>query len=494
VKDRLLKIGSVVITVCLTVFILSRLTELMERKASTETYHDFFEQEEDFDILFAGTSHVINGILPMELWNNFGIVSYNLGGHDNRMATTYWSVMNALNYTTPKAIVVDCYFLSENTKTSTNNSYLHLSFDSFPLSVTKIKAVFDLYDDPVLTEKIESGEILYENSEQRIPLGLLWDYSVYHSRWDKIEERDFSIFSNYEKGATLKVEDITGLQYEKISSKMEGNTVSIKYLKKLVDECKKRNIEVILTYLPFPAREVYQEEANYLYDFAIDEGVDYINFLDMNLVDYSWDMADFDSHLNPQGALKVTNYLGRYLLDKLGNSLNRKDNADYSFWNEDYKACLNNRLSMMSEKDDFRSFLMMYRFNKCNGIIDIRNKDILNDSVFIHHLTDIGVEPDKLTNMVDFIIKCGDKDPILFSLNDIQDGLLMTDVGTISGNIADGQIDLYIDDKMCYSYIEEKADIIIGVFAEKMEAETDYYRFVSRRDVVSGQYSWNRIY
>jgi hypothetical protein len=68
----------------------------MERKASDFKYANFFEQDEDFDVLFFGTSHVINGIFPMELWNEYGIVSYNFGGHGNEIATSYWDNIDAV--------------------------------------------------------------------------------------------------------------------------------------------------------------------------------------------------------------------------------------------------------------------------------------------------------------------------------------------------------------------------------------------------------------
>jgi hypothetical protein len=68
----------------------------MERKSSDFKYADYFEQDEDFDVLFFGTSHVINGIFPMELWNDYGIVSYNFGGHGNEIATSYWDNIDAV--------------------------------------------------------------------------------------------------------------------------------------------------------------------------------------------------------------------------------------------------------------------------------------------------------------------------------------------------------------------------------------------------------------
>ena len=66
-----------IVTVVLLLLMLGYCTELVERKASEKKFEDFYKQEADFDVLFFGTSHVVNAILPMELWNEYGMVSYN---------------------------------------------------------------------------------------------------------------------------------------------------------------------------------------------------------------------------------------------------------------------------------------------------------------------------------------------------------------------------------------------------------------------------------
>ena len=79
-SKNLLRVVSCIVTLCVTIGLLCPLTDLMERKSSDQKYESFFQQEQDFDVLFMGTSHVINAIFPMELWNDYGVVSYNFGG------------------------------------------------------------------------------------------------------------------------------------------------------------------------------------------------------------------------------------------------------------------------------------------------------------------------------------------------------------------------------------------------------------------------------
>lgn len=156
----------VLLTVLLTVSGILGLSDLLEAEASDYKYIPFFEEKNDFDVLFMGTSHVINAVFPMELWNDHGITSYNFGGHANEMATTYWCMMNALDYKTPKLVVIDCFLIDSDAKVSIHPEYLHYSLDAFPLSITKIKTAYDLVDN-----------------DRR--LELLWNFSIFHDRWGK---------------------------------------------------------------------------------------------------------------------------------------------------------------------------------------------------------------------------------------------------------------------------------------------------------------------
>ena len=63
---------------------------LVERKDSREKNGDYFAAAPKADVLLLGSSHMINGINPAVLYENFGIASYNLGGHGNVLPVTHW--------------------------------------------------------------------------------------------------------------------------------------------------------------------------------------------------------------------------------------------------------------------------------------------------------------------------------------------------------------------------------------------------------------------
>lgn len=287
-------------------------TNVLQRKSSSFKYTPFFEQKEDFDMLFMGTSHVMQGIFPMELWNDYGIVSYNFGGHSNRVPTTYWVMENALDYTKPKLMVIDVLYVGSNEKVSDNSDFIHLSFDCFPISHTKIKGIYELCDDRDAVDK--NGICYYDCRNEYI-----WNLGKYHSRWNELTENDITDgMVTKEKGAESRIGVDTPPAFSLVDKTQVMNiddTEGLKYLRRMIEECKARGIEVLLINLPYPAAEMDQLTANSIYKVAEEYNVNYINFVAMdNVVDYSIDLFDAE-HLNPSGAMKVTDYLGHYITE-----------------------------------------------------------------------------------------------------------------------------------------------------------------------------------
>ena len=359
------------IVLCITICLLCKATDLLELKTSDNKYADFFKQKRPFDVLFLGTSHVINGVFPMELWDKYGIVSYNLGGHSNEVATTYWVMKNGLDYTSSKVAVIDCMSLRSDQKASVKYSYVHNSLDAFPLSRNKIRAINDLLDDPKMDEILADGKT-NTGTEPRTKIGLLWDFSVYHARWNELTKDDFQPNPNKEKGAQSRIAVVRG-EMEPIppEQKSKPDTTAEQYLRKMIEECRDRGIEVLLIYLPFPAREYEQAEANRVNDIAQEYGLNYINFLNMDLVDFQTDLYDSNSHLNPSGARKVTAYLGDYLKSHYDLPDRRTDEA-YSFWADDYEDYKELKDQNLRKQKSLINYLMLLSGDALDITIDLR--------------------------------------------------------------------------------------------------------------------------
>ncbi|WP_026526800.1 hypothetical protein [Butyrivibrio sp. VCD2006] len=309
-----------------------------ERKTSYMKNKSFFEEakKDHLDVLFIGSSHVINGINPIDLYQDYGITSYNLGGHGSLLKESYWQLIRALDYCKPKYVVVDCYMMDRNYEyvdemyedtpkefKQAAVSQLHLNMDAYPLSKLKIAAVKDLVHDP---------KIQYE---------YLFDFIVYHNRWSELEQKDFQKLTgkseyNTLMGAEMKHElewNDNGMTEYNPDDKLSEHTVCEEYLMKIIDECQRDGIGVLVTYLPFSAEEQDIKSANSAAEVAANYGVPYINMLQMEgLIDPMTDLCD-PGHLSSTGAKKVTDYIGNWFSENADLPDHRGDDS-YSNWDK----------------------------------------------------------------------------------------------------------------------------------------------------------------
>lgn len=379
------RIASCLMVVCLTAAMLAGLTAITENKSSLEKYTQFFEQDADFDVLFLGSSKVINAILPMELWNDYGIVSYNLGGHANTLPTSYWVLRNALDHTTPKCVVIDCMGAQWDNLLSENFLYSHLSFDAFPLSPTKIQAVFDLVD-PEQWEDVPAKR-----------MELLWNFSIYHGRWNELTPNDFRPYFPYQKGAEPRANVSIPIEAEVVSpdARTTLETRGVEYLEKAITLCKERGIDVVLIHLPYPTDAGELIAANTITDVAEAYGVEYLNFFQMDVVDYQTDMYDPDSHLNPSGAFKITKYLGQRLSEDYGIP-DQRENPDYQSWYEDAQHYQQEKIQLFRNAASAWCYWMLLADDDFSFLADISQQDLQQDPVLAALLRNAGIQPEKV--------------------------------------------------------------------------------------------------
>lgn len=379
------RITSCLIVICLTAAILAGLTSITERKNSLEKYMQFFEQEADFDVLFMGSSKVINSILPMELWKDYGIISYNMGGHGNTIPISYWVLRNALDYTTPKCVVLDCYGSDWNGRINDNFHYAHLSFDAFPLSTTKIQAVLDLINP----DKVEDGHAKR--------MELLWNFSTYHSRWNELDRNDFFPHFTYQKGAEPRANVSIPAAMAEVSPEQKNTeeTNGIRYLKKTIELCQERGIDVILTHMPYPASESDQIAANTVADIARQYGVEYLNFLTMDVVDYQTDLHDPDSHLNPSGAFKITDHMGKLLSERY-KIPDQRENPAYQSWYEDAEMYRQEKHSQFEDATCAWNYWMLLSDDDFSFLAELSENDLQKDDVLAKLLRNAGISPENV--------------------------------------------------------------------------------------------------
>jgi hypothetical protein len=433
------------VTVFLIVCGLLGVQNLTKQKTSSSrdlSYKTYFDYSEDYDVLYLGTSHVMYGINPLEIWNEYGITSYNWGSPTCTIPMSYWKLMNILDYSTPKLVVIDCFRASWIYK-SYNTYRLHEAFDAFKISKTKLKAVYDIMNNQA---RMKDGGV-YSDKDM---FNILFPISAYHYRWEELSKVDFDNEYTDTKGCEFEINVADPIEisntYEKmdITEEMQGVT----YLKKIIEECQNRNIAVLLTYLPFPIDEEFKKEANSIQDIADEYGVEYINFTDINVVNYQTDYADSDSHMNVAGQKKVSEFLGDYII-KNYDIENKRDDESSIQWNDWYNDYQGYMEELLIKQDSLSNYLMMLYKTTDTVVIDLKDKTFLEDDTYYNLISNIGEGTNEISKETDFIIV---KDGQVIVLNDFRENGMSaeTDIGDISLYYGDDVYGLYVDNNEYY--------------------------------------------
>ena len=283
----------------------------------------YAEPRNSVDVLFMGSSHMLNAVSPMQLWAEQGIVSLNYAQNGQVLPVSYYSLQEALRYQKPKLVVLDIYKVIQDSLIDSNVSF-HFTMDHMTFGLPKIKAAFDLVDHG---ERLE----------------YLADLVLYHSRWSELTEEDFRTPVFVEKGAEtlFHTQDHTGFEVFPADAKSPPAPVALDYLKRIVDLCREERIELLLVAVPFTTREGdtlnRQQVVNAMADYAEEWNVPYLNMMhELDALNFSFTTDIADEHVNWLGMGKTTSFLGEYIMDHYDIPDHREDSA-YASWHDAYK-------------------------------------------------------------------------------------------------------------------------------------------------------------
>lgn len=353
-KRVLIHILDIILFICVLGLILMQLSYVMLRKETLVRFGGFFKNPKQYDVLIVGDSHTVNAIYPMELWHSYGLTAYNLSGYGNTLPVTYWITKLALEQADPKVVLICTKDLGFPQKLTASSGDLHTAFDCFPLSRTKAEAIWDLTDNPDAMDD-------YGYRFQDLRAEYLFPLLKYHSRWPEINIGDFGEVDSLQKGGTMAVNLAVPDKYtitEDIGSEDSG--FGYQYLRKTIELCQSRNIDVILINPPYPAPYESQVRDGVAYYIAQEYGIPYLDFVYMDsIVDYNIDMFDSFSHLNPSGARKVTDYLGKYLTDHYSLANHKNDPLIAPEWDKKYTEYDQYKLSHIDLRQGNPNLLLM---------------------------------------------------------------------------------------------------------------------------------------
>jgi hypothetical protein len=314
-------------------------------KDGTEKFKDFYTEEQQFDILFFGSSRVLEGIQPMELWEDYGIRSYNMAQHGESLGRDYWQLKNALNTHVPRLVVMDIsafYSLYEIDPSDDNQvGTLHKQIDHIPLSVTKLQTIRELCPSGTRAE-------------------FVFPFIKYHSRWNELSSYDLTYkkYPNSRKGAEVNY-DFMPLERPVWDDSVMEEDFPFENTKitEILEVCEEYGTSVLFINVPYAFGEERMPMISWLSDYLERNEIPFVNYQrDEDFLDYRIDFGD-QYHLNAAGSLKLTSAIGRYFVDNYGVSETEPKVADE--WNSVLALYKENKDSYVMSAERYEHLLML---------------------------------------------------------------------------------------------------------------------------------------
>lgn len=334
--------------------------------------------ENSVDVLFIGSSHSFCTVNTAVLWQEYGIAADDIGENGQTVTTDYYYMKEALKTQKPTVIFIELWGIERGYNETDGNIYrntvnmnwstnyfenMNGVLDGLQLEYQRSEQDEEI-DEEAQEEEDKTDTIrIEEDKTDNIRKGIVLKFPVVHTRYDEITESDYNPGTKllrYRPNWTVREYDIpescseTGI--EPLSDQQ------IEYLESIVALSKQHDVQLVFWVAPFVASIEQARRFNAVEEFAREHGIAFYNFLKMTEetgFDFSTDMRKErynGSHMNVDGAMKITNYLGQMLKEDYGLPDHRGDSR-YSRYDQIARewevACATHALDAAENLQDY---------------------------------------------------------------------------------------------------------------------------------------------
>lgn len=288
--------------------------------SSMETFYDL--EKDMVDVLFLGSSHCYCSVNPGVLWEKEGMAAFSMAISGQDLASSYFCIREALKTQTPRVICVEMYCSNFHGYAVKGNLYRNLLGYGFSQNFA------------------EAVDAISEGKETR---ELLLKWPIIHTRYAELTKKDFRkdpmmrTYLGYE--GSFVAENVGELPvYEGEEQLAVGEQEEI-WIRKMIALTREAGVQLVFFLAPFEADEETQMRYRYVENLAAEYQVPFLNMLPLYRelgIDVERDFID-NGHLNTYGALKVTDYLGEYLLERY-DLPDRRGDRRYGLWEENLEV------------------------------------------------------------------------------------------------------------------------------------------------------------
>ena len=317
-----------VLVLCLTLGCLALLQRLLVPKYQTgivegSMIEEYYKEEADHEVIFVGDCECYENFSTIEMWEKYGITSYIRGSAQQLIWQSYYLLEDTLRYETPKVVVFNVLSLKYNEPQS--EAYNRMSIDGMKWSTAKL------------------NNIKASMTDEENLLDYIFPILRYHARWSELTSDDFKHFFSKDlvthAGYYMRVDTKAQTEFPDptpLADYTLGEN-AMSYLQKMVDLCKEKGIQLVLIKAPTEYPHWYEQWDEQVVEFARENQVAYINFIPLQEdigLDMTQDTYDAGLHLNTQGAEKMADYFGDYLVANYDLTDYREDAEVSAIWQE----------------------------------------------------------------------------------------------------------------------------------------------------------------
>lgn len=308
-KKTWVKTGLSAVIVLSSLFLLQRLLtpKYVDDVVEGAFVAEYYQEKKDHDVIFIGDCEVYENFSPVALWQDYGLNTYIRGSAEQYIWQSYYLLEDTLRYETPQAVVFNIQSLQFDE--SQREAYNRMTLEGMEWSPVKVKA------------------ILASMKPNEHFLDYVFPLLRYHSRWSELSAADvqymFSTKQVSHNGYYMRVDvrPAENVPAGKPLADYSFGENAWKYLEKMTALCKEKGIQLILIKAPSLYPYWYPEWDRQVRDYAEEQGLPYLNFLELQEetgIDYATDTYDGGLHMNLSGAEKLSAYFGRYLREEIG--------------------------------------------------------------------------------------------------------------------------------------------------------------------------------
>lgn len=299
-------------------------------KADVNSYQNvakfYGEPANSLDVIYIGPSGAFVSWCAPLVWEKYGVTSWCIGSNEQPLSAARYLIEETRKNHPNAVYVVSLYQFS----LLGADVGIHNLVDCMPMSVTRLKMTYAL-----ATTAEFSG---LENSlEYYIPL------IRYHSRWNELTIEDFGYPKNNYKSANARASlgQITDVADELVptADRLELDERNLKVVEDLLLYCRDERLPVLFVFTPaFSASAPWNARKNTVIDVCSAYGYEVMDLTELRDEVGLDGRCDFynGTHTNVHGAVKVTNYMARYLVEHYDLE-DKRGREEYSSWDKAYQ-------------------------------------------------------------------------------------------------------------------------------------------------------------